>query len=232
VITLYTFGPYYGIPDGSPFVVKAMMLLKLAGLDYIETRSAPPMAPKGKLPFISDDGEVIADSTFIRFHIERKYGFDYDVGLAPEERAEAWAIEKMCEDHLYWAMLAARWLNEENYAKATAPFFAGLPVPLRLVLLHLVRRKFHKTLKLQGFGRHTRAEQLELAIADIHALSTLLGDKPFLMSAQPCGADAAVFGFVVQLFIPEFLTPLRAAAEKHENLCAYRDRTLARYFAG
>ena len=30
MITLYTFGPYFGLPDGSPFVTKAMFLLKIA----------------------------------------------------------------------------------------------------------------------------------------------------------------------------------------------------------
>jgi hypothetical protein len=39
MITLYCFGPFGGLPDASPFVMKAMMLLKLAGLDYREDRT-------------------------------------------------------------------------------------------------------------------------------------------------------------------------------------------------
>jgi hypothetical protein len=38
MITLYTFGPHFGLPDGSPFVTKTMLLLKFAGLPYQETR--------------------------------------------------------------------------------------------------------------------------------------------------------------------------------------------------
>jgi hypothetical protein len=38
MITLFTFGPYFGLPDGSPFVIKAMLLLKFAGLAYSEDR--------------------------------------------------------------------------------------------------------------------------------------------------------------------------------------------------
>ena len=34
MITLYTFGPSWGLPDPSPFVMKAEMLLKLAGVPY------------------------------------------------------------------------------------------------------------------------------------------------------------------------------------------------------
>jgi glutathione S-transferase len=100
MITLYTFGPYFGLPDGSPFVIKVMLLLKFAGLEHREDRGGYGKAPKGKLPYINDDGLIVADSTFVRFHIEKKYGFDFDAGLAPEQRAVAWAAEKMCEEHL------------------------------------------------------------------------------------------------------------------------------------
>jgi Glutathione S-transferase N-terminal domain len=78
MITLYTFGPYFGLPDTSPFVIKAMLLLKFAGLEYGEDRGGYGKAPKGKLPYLDDDGLIVADSTFIRFHIEKKYGFDFD----------------------------------------------------------------------------------------------------------------------------------------------------------
>ena len=81
MITLYTFGPHLRVPDGSPFVTKAMLLLKFAGLEFSEDRGGYHKAPKGKLPFIDDEGLIVADSTFIRFHIEKKYGFDFDAGL-------------------------------------------------------------------------------------------------------------------------------------------------------
>src|ERR1700736_1749990 len=111
MITLYTFGPAFDLPDPSPFVTKALMLLKLAGLPFTEDRSGFGKAPKGKLPYIDDGGVIVADSTLIRFHIEKTYGFDFDKGLSKEQQATAWAVEKMCEDHLYWAMLDARWLD-------------------------------------------------------------------------------------------------------------------------
>jgi len=38
VITLYCFGPAPGLPDLSPYVTKAMLLLKFAGLAYREYR--------------------------------------------------------------------------------------------------------------------------------------------------------------------------------------------------
>ncbi len=115
MITLYTFGPAFGLPDMSPFVTKAEMLLKLADLDYRTDTKGFNKAPKGKLPYIDDDGEVVADSTFIRWHIEKKYGVDFDSGLDAGERATAWAFEKMFEDHVYWTVLHARWIDDENF---------------------------------------------------------------------------------------------------------------------
>ncbi len=90
MITLYTFGPAFGLPDPSPFVTKAEVLLKLARLPYEKKRADVRKAPKGKLPFIKDEsGAVVADSTLIRFYLEHNRGIDFDNGLTPAERGTA-----------------------------------------------------------------------------------------------------------------------------------------------
>ena len=60
MITLYTFGPYFGLPDPSPFVMKAEVLLKMADLPFATDTTGFPKAPKGKLPYIRDDGKIIS----------------------------------------------------------------------------------------------------------------------------------------------------------------------------
>ena len=152
MITLFTFGSGFDLPDPSPFVMKAMLLLKMAGLDFQENRHGFGKAPNGKLPYIDDDGEVIADSTFIRFHIEKKYGFDFDAHLNAEQKAASWAFEKMCEDHLYWAMIDLRWLDADNFKKGPSKFFAGVPMPMRLLVTRLVLRKVRKNLFAHGIA--------------------------------------------------------------------------------
>jgi glutathione S-transferase len=231
MITLYTFGPYFGLPDGSPFVTKAMLLLKFAGLDYKEDRKGYGKAPKGKLPYIDDDGLKIADSNFIRFHIEEKYGFDFDEALSDSEKAMSWAIEKMCEDHLYWAVLDARWGDLANFTKGPAQFFAAIPMPIRPLVAKLVRSKTMKSAKAHGLGRHSREEIERLAIRDLDALSKILGTKPYIMGDRICAADACVFSFIAGALTPTFETPIRTAAEGLSNLVSYRDRMTARYFS-
>jgi glutathione S-transferase len=230
MITLYTFGPYFGLPDASPFVIKAMLLLKLAGLFYKEDRGGYGRAPKCKLPYIEDDGQIVADSTFIRFHIEKKYAFDFDAGLDPAQKAASWAVEKMCEEHLYLALLAARWSDAANFVKGPAQFFDGAPAAIRPIVRNLVRRKVTRNLVAQGFGRHSPDEIATLAGRDINALAVLLGDQAFLTGDKPCAADASVGAFVAHILTPTFDTPMRTAAEGQANLVAYRDRIMNRYF--
>ena len=104
-ITLYAFGEGFDLPEISPYCTKAEIHLMMAGLRYRKEKAMPDASPKGQLPFIVDDGEKIADSTFIRAHIEGKYGFDFDAPLNLQQRAQAWAFERMVEHHVYWALV-------------------------------------------------------------------------------------------------------------------------------
>jgi glutathione S-transferase len=230
MITLYTFGPYFDLPDPSPFVMKAEVLLKMANLPFEIDTGGFNKAPKGKLPYITDGGEIIADSSLIRLHIEKKYGFDFDAGLSPAERGSAWAFEKMCEDHLYWPGLHARWMIDENFDKGPRRFFESAPALLRPFIIAMVRRQVRRNLWGQGMGRHTLAEMEELGVRDIDALGDFLGDKPYLMGSRPCGADATVFPFMAHALCPLFKTAIRTRAEQRPNLAAYTGRLMAQYF--
>ena len=126
-------------------------------------------------------------STFIRFYIEKSYGFDFDKGLGPAEKALGWALERMCEERLYWLMVDARWLIDANFAAGPERIFDGLAAPARPLVKAYVRRVMRRTLRLQGVGRHDPAAKLELARRDLAAISDSLGDKPFLFGDEPRG---------------------------------------------
>jgi glutathione S-transferase len=228
VITLYAFGPAFGLPDPSPFVLKVETLLKMSGRAYRIATDGLGKAPKGKLPYIDDDGERVADSTFIRWHIEKKYNFDFDRGLSPEQRAIAWALEKMVEDNLYWTLVDTRWNDDGNFHKSTVTFFAKIPAPLRPIVIAMIRRQIRKALRAQGMGRHSGPEIVAIATRSIDAIA----DKPFIMGAEPTGVDATMFAFVAGALCPVFDTPIRTAAERHDNLKRYVGRMTARFYPG
>lgn len=230
MITLYGFGTGFGLPEISPFVTKTEVQLKMAGLAYRKQRAMPPASPKGQLPFIDDDGQSVADSTFIRAHIERKYGFDFDLGLDRPARAQAWAFERMIESHVYWALVGARWVDPENFARGPAHFFDGAPEDRREKLREDAQFRVAENYLLSGLGRHAPDDDVELAVRSLLALSVQLGGKPYLMGEKPCGTDATAFGLLAGILTPFFASKLRIRAEEFENLVAYVERMMQQYY--
>jgi len=230
VITLYTFGPMFGLPDPSPFVTKAEVLLKMGKLDYRTDTGGFSKAPKGKLPYIDDGGTIVADSTFIRWHLEKKYRIDFDHGLDPVQRAAAWAFEKMIEDNLYWVVVRDRWVDDVNFRNGPRRFFDRVPAPMRPLLVPMIRRKVRSALRGHGMGRHSEEEVQALGIRSIEAIAAFLGDKPFFFGTNPTGADATAFAFVAAVLCPVFDSRTRTAAEQHDNLRRYVGRMTARFY--
>jgi glutathione S-transferase len=226
MITLYGFGPLFGLPDPSPFVLKTMTQLKMAGLPFSFERAAPPQAPKGKIPFIRDGELVLGDSVFILDHLKRAHGVELDGHLTERQRSVGWALERMVEDHLYWAIIHSRWAIDENFDKGPAQFFGGAPKEAKRGFQEGMKRTLHG----QGFGRHEDAEIADLAARDFAAASELLGDKPYLFGAEPCSMDATLFAFTAAAATPFFDSSIRQAAESFPNLVAYQWRMMDRYY--
>jgi glutathione S-transferase len=233
MITLYNFGPAFGLPDPSPFVMKVETLLRMAK-PYRTDSTGFSKAPKGKIPYIEDDGVIVPDSTFIRWHIEKKYRVDFDEGLDAGQRASAWAFEKMAEDQLYWVGVSDRWTDDANFRNGPLRFFQKVPAPVRPVVAAMIRRKVRGALRAHGMGRHSREEIATLGTRSIDAIADFLGDKPFLFGADPTGADATVFAFAFAcaVFCPHFSSPSRTAAERRDNLRRYVGRMTARFYPG
>lgn len=229
-ITLYATRPGFALPETSPFVIKTEVQLQLAGLPYKRESTVPPQAPKGKVPYLADDGEVVCDSTFIRAHIERKYGVDLDEGLDARQRAEAWAIERMLEDHLYFAMVWFRWIVPENFAKGPANFANSAPEAEREQLRAKMQAQKTEDLRGHGIGRHSAGEIAALGVRSIDAVATLLGDKPYLMGERMTAVDATAFGVLAAILTPFFDTPLRDAVVGRPNLVAFVNKLMHRYY--
>ena len=191
-ITLYGFRPNFGLPSVGPFDMKTEVQLQMMGLKYRKIFGRSDGAPKGKIPYIDDNGTVVADSTFIRFFLEEKYSKDLDHGLSDSQRACAWAAERLVEDNLYWATVHSRWAVDANFEKGPAHFFDHLPHAIQDAARQKQRAAVLGYLHGQGFGRHTPEEIASIARRGYWALSQFFGGNPFLTGDLPCGADASV----------------------------------------
>ncbi len=229
--TLHVFGPGFGLPDASPFGTKAHVLLKLAGLDYATRTADLRKAPKGKAPWlVEDDGEVVADTGLMRAHIAARYGHDYDFGLSAREAAIACAFERMCDEYLYWVILAERWYVPENFEHGPARFFDAVPQPMRPIIKAMVRRQVRRDGHGQGIARHDRSELATLAAGPIAALDTILQGQDFMGGDGPCGADAGVFGCVAALTAEGTQSAILDDARARPALKAYAARMMQRFF--
>jgi glutathione S-transferase len=146
------------------------------------------------------------------------------------ERAEAWAIERMIEDHLYWCCLHMRWGIDENFERGPAHFFDRAPEAIRAKIRDAARAKVLGYLQAQGIGRHTPAEIAALGGRTLESLSALLGKRSWLMGDAACGTDAAMTGMLATLLNGALDSPLRQIGLAHANLAAYIDRAVPHFF--
>ena len=114
MLKLYQFERTWGIPNLSPFCCKIETYLRMAGIEYNIKPALPMGAPKGKLPYISDQGKTLGDSRFIIEYLKSAY-HDLDSELTDEELALSTALQRLLEEHLFWVALYSRWqYTDEN----------------------------------------------------------------------------------------------------------------------
>ena len=136
----------------------------------------------------------------------------------------------MVEHHVYWALVGARWVDPDNFARGPAHFFDAVPEHLREKRREDAQFRVAENYLLSGLGRHAPEEDVDLALRSLFALSVQLGDNPYLMGDTPCGSDATAFGALAGILTPFFTSNLRERAEQSGNLVAYVDRMMLQYY--
>ena len=226
MIPLYGFRSAMGVVDLRPFVVKVDTLLRLAKLPY-EKKSGPQhfsKAPKKKLPFIEDDGQVIADSYFIAQHLKDKYEIDFDSWLTPDQKAQSYLITKSLEENFYFCIVYSRWIKSDVWPEFKTHAFAKLPMPLKLIVPPLARKGVISTLDKQGISRHSDEEILHIYDQTLQQLSTILGNKPYFMGDKMCSLDIVAYAMLVQMTMTEMETSFTRQAKQYSNLVEFCQR--------
>jgi glutathione S-transferase len=233
MIKLYKFGPVGDVCDASPFCVKVEAYLRLRGLPYETFSGAHYLrkAPKGKLPYIEDNGKVIADSGFILQYLKETYGDTLDAGLSDSDKAIAHAFTKMIDENLYWTIAHARWKLDHNAEVLNQTFFGGIPFPLNKIIASIMRKRVINRLYQHGMGRHSDEEIVEIGNRDLKALSDFLTDKPYFFGDKPTTLDAVVYGILAQMIrMTIFTAPVFDKAKSYKNLAEFTGRFHENYF--
>ncbi len=229
MITLVTFPPAFGLRNVSPFCLKAEMALKHLDLEFeIKEEPDPRKSPKGKMPFlIVNGGEQLADSELIFEYLDNITQGKLYGSLTPEEKAKGFAFARLAEDHLYWLMVASRWLSDDWFPNIVDGFFGFVPGLIRNFAANGARRQVAKTLDLQGLGRHTLEEQRGFLRRDLQAIDDAVSQTNYIVGGRLTAFDFVVAGMLSGLMDNEPATWVSEIANEYPNLRNYLEHIQA-----
>jgi len=224
MLELVTLPPAFGMRNVSPFCLKVEMLLKSLELPYtVSTLTDPRKAPKGKLPYLVADDVKIADSELITEYLNGVTQGRVYAGLKPADKAQGVALARLAEDHLYWIMVASRWLDDAWWPNIVEGFFGFVPGLIRPLAAGLARRQVRQTYHLQGLGRHTLEEQRGFAERDLTALQDAVPGQGFLGGDTPNVFDFTVAGMMAGILDNQPGTWLTEVARGYRKLNDYTE---------
>ena len=233
MIKLYSFSSSLGVVDPSPFVLKVDAYMRLARIEFTHCPDANNIqkAPKGKLPYIIDDGEnTVSDSEFIIAYLQKKYAIDLDSHLSEEQKGIAYLMGKSLDENLYWCLVYSRWAKDDSWIHVKKEFFASMPLAVKMIVLPFIRYNIVGALHKQGLGRHSEQEIYQIANKTFQALSNILGDTPYFFGDTPCTFDATTFGFLTQFISVSLDNETNDLARQYSNLVDYCQRINDLYY--
>jgi len=226
-ITLYAFPTAPGFFNFSPFCTKVEILLAMAGLNFtVEMPEDYKAFSKGKLPVLKDGDQTIEDSEFIRLHILQKYGKELNGSLSPTEKAIGHAVCRMLDERTVYGLVWTRWAENTGWAQTKPIFFEEVPDEAA----EEMREQVTTAAKEVGFGNFVPEEMQTLIRADLKAVADLLGDREFFLSDEPTYLDATLFGHIANLYGSPIHSWIESIIAEHQNLVAYYNRGLARWY--
>jgi glutathione S-transferase len=217
MITLFSYPELYGVADNNPYGLKVFAFLKLCNVRFRhEHIFDAKAAPRGQLPYIDDDGEIVGDSDTIISHLIAKYRLTIDGAITPSQKTTGLLVRRTLDD-LYWVMSYSRWRDPrfwplfrdqilKTHAEVTAASLEGAQ--------QYNFQRYH----CQGIGRYEPDAVYARGLADLHALADLLGQATFMFGATPTSVDAGVYGFLADIHFYQIDTPLKRFVSEHSQL--------------
>lgn len=217
MITLYSYPGLFGVADNNGYGLKVFAFMRLAGVsfrhDHIFDASA---APRGQLPYIVDDGETIGDSDAIIAHLIGKYRLTIDAALATRQRHQNLLITRMLDD-LYWVMSYSRWKDERYWPAFRDALMREHPNLAGEGLLKAREFNFQRY-HFQGIGRYAPDAAYARGLADLEVLADIIPASGYVHGPRPTSIDAAIYGFVANIYFYEIDTPLKRFVASRQNV--------------
>ena len=229
MIYLYQFSKTPNKPDPSPFCSKCEIFMKMNNIEHQCKIGNVQKAPKKKLPYIKDGDILVCDSDDILEYLAKKYDIDMEKDCSSEQKAISFSVRKMLEEHFYFLLVYARWIDDEGWADTSQTIKKLFPPIVRSFLPGLIRGGLRKTLNGQGTGRHSRDEIIRKTNEVFQNLSDLLGEKSFFLGEKATLLDICAFPFLTAVVnYPSFATK---ELQKYSTLLDYEKRLSQKYYS-
>lgn len=220
MLTLFSYPGLHGVADNNPYGLKTFAFLKLCKLPFRHEHIFDAKdAPRGQLPYLVDGEQTIGDSDTIIAHLIARHALPIDDGLTASQRDTHLLVRRALDD-LYWVMSFSRWKDDRFWPVFAAAFLRAYP-SVSMAALEAAREYNFKRYYYHGIGRHEPDAAYARGLADLEVLANLLPATGFLFGPRPSGIDAALYGFVANIYFFDMETPLKAMVLSRPNLAAH-----------
>jgi glutathione S-transferase len=230
MITLYSYPELFGVADNNGYGLKVFAFLRLAGIAFTHQHLFDASAaPRGQLPYIVDDGETIGDSETIIAHLTAKYRPRLEANLTDAQRDQSLLIVRMLDD-LYWVMSYSRWQDERYWPAFRAALLREHPSLDDAALLKAkafnAQRYYY-----QGIGRYAPAQAYARGLADLAVVAHTVPARGCVHGPEPSAVDAAIYGFIANIWFFDIDTPLKRFVAARGNLARHCEAIHAQVMA-
>ncbi|XP_026994365.1 metaxin-3 isoform X3 [Tachysurus fulvidraco] len=190
------------------------------------------------VPQLHHGGSSVTEPTqILNFLRQNRFNADYE--LSAKQGADTMAYIALLEEKLKPALLHTFWVDAENYANLTRPWFAShSPFPLNFIvpsrqasvalsriLLTKAEAPLHSVAEVEGKIYSEAKECLNL-------LSHRLGSSHFFFGNTPTSLDAFVFGYLAPLHKASLPSvQLQQHLKQLHNLCQFCTNIIKNYFS-
>jgi glutathione S-transferase len=217
MLTLYSYPALFGVADNNGYGLKVFAFLRLAGVPFRhEHIFDASKAPRGQLPYIVDGNDTVGDSETILGFVTQRYRLTIDAALDPVQRTANILITRLLDD-LYWVMSYSRWQDERFWPAFRAALLREHP-SLTEEGLAKAQAFNHQRYYYQGIGRFDPDAAMARGVADLGALAAVMRSRAYVHGEQPTSIDAAIYGFIANIYFYDIDTPLKQFVTANENI--------------
>jgi glutathione S-transferase len=221
MIELHQFKPVLGIPNASPFCMKAEAYLLYRDIPYKFVASSPRKSPSKLVPFIKDGAKSITDSEDIMDYFEAKQPQPLDADLSARDLATAKVMRIWIEQNLFWQITFMRWADPKGWENFSPILKSNIPRVMRGPAVYLIRRHLLTQMRRRGLRADNSKAAYAKGRAQLDILADFLGDSGFAFGSTVSRLDLTIYAFVANISDQNQPNELRDYARSVENLSGY-----------